>query len=97
MRIWIKRIGVLTITSIVVNFPAALFVQYQTDGPAWYLVLSAILMAGGMGMFALAFGAVTLLAGRGRTDGGLKAALGAVVIVGILSAYSVIAAAIRNS
>lgn len=97
MRLAHKRFGLLAVASTVVSLPAALFVQYQANTPVWYVLVSAVFLASGIGLFALAFGAVALFAGRARADGGFKAALGVAVAIGIFSSYSVIAAAIQRS
>lgn len=92
----IKRFGLLIMTSTVVCLPAALLVKASDSAPLWYLFLSAVFAAFGIGLFATVLGGIALFAARGRPDGGVKTALGIATVTALFSSYAVIAPAVRH-
>lgn len=96
MKLALKRFGAVAITGALVSLPAALFAGPRLNAPLWYTLLSLLISAVGMGVLALACGGVVLIAGRNRSDGGLKIALIVTSVVGVLSSYAVITAALSQ-
>jgi hypothetical protein len=86
----IKRIGIVLATAIGSGLPGAVALQSRSEAPLWYVGLASLFGAVGVGLPAMVFGAIVLLAARSRTEGGVKAAAITTAVVGLLCSASLI-------
>jgi hypothetical protein len=95
MKRALKDFGWVVLAAIVASLPAAIFTSPRVSAPVWYSVPAALAGALGMGLIAIAFGSVALIARRNHPNGSLKPALIVTSIVGVFTSFAVISAALK--
>jgi hypothetical protein len=94
MRI-LKQIGWIVLAGSLMSLPASLYISSGLNAPLWYIVLSGIAQALGMGLFAIFFGAITIFARRNSEKGGMKPALIVMAVASAFTSYSVISLSLK--
>lgn len=85
----LKKIGLLMLAGTLMLWPASIYLSSSLNAPLWYIAISSLAQALGMGLFAIFFGVVVVVARRHSEKGGMKLALIVTAIVSIISSYSV--------
>ncbi len=91
----LKQIGWIVLAGAVMSLPASLYLSSGLNAPLWYVALSSFAQALGMGLFAIFFGVIAIVARRNSEKGGLKPALIVMAVVSAFTSYSVIALSLR--
>lgn len=92
----LKRIKRVMLVAVLASLPVALFFASRLDAPAWYIFLSAVTQALGMGLIAAFFGVVVLIARRGSEGGGVKGAVVTTLIVSLITSQAMLYPLLRG-
>jgi len=84
-----KRIGYVVAAATASGLPGAMAIQANSTAPLWYKVAASLFGGLGVGVFALSFGLIVLLAARGKSNQGIKAAIIVTIVAGLFSSWSV--------
>ena len=90
-----KKIAWVVLAGALMSFPASLYLSSKLVAPLWYVVLSSFMQALGIGLFAIFFGVIALVARRNSEKGGMKTALILMAVVSTFTSYAVISASLR--
>ena len=91
----LKKIGWVILAGALMSFPASLYLSSNLPAPLWYVVLSSFAQALGMGLVAIFFGVITVVARRNKEKGGMKMALIVMACVSAFTSYAVISLSLR--
>jgi hypothetical protein len=91
----LKQIGLVVLAGALMSFPASLYLSSSLKAPLWYVVLSSFAQALGMGLFAIFFGAITVVARRNSEKGGMVPTLIVMAVVSAFTSYSAISLSLR--
>lgn len=72
------------------SLPASLYLSPASSAPMWYIAIINLARALGMGLVAILFGVIMIVAGRNREKGVLKPALIVMACVTAFTSYSTI-------
>lgn len=82
--------ALVTFVAIAAGLPGSIALRSQSIAPFWYKALASITDAIGISAVGITIGAIVLIAARGKKDGGVKGAIVAAVVVGLISSWSVL-------
>lgn len=85
----LKSIGWVVLAGVLASLPGALYLNGQSGAPTWYIAIVSLSSALGIGIFAMAFGVIVLLAARSQSKGGLKIAVLSTAVLGLLSSAGI--------
>ncbi len=91
----VKQIGWIILVGALMSLPSSLYIASNLNAPFWYIVLSSFAQALGMGLFAIFFGVIVIVARRNSEKGGMKPALIVMAVVSVFTSYSVISLSLR--
>jgi hypothetical protein len=86
----LKHFGWVVAAAILACLPASIVTSPSISAPLWYVALAAVAGALGIGLIAVAFGLVVLVARRNHPNGGLKPALLVTVAVGVFTSFAAV-------
>ncbi len=89
---FLKRAAWIVLAGTLMSFPASVYLSLKNAAPFWYVTLFSIVQALGLGLFAIFFGVIVLIAGRKKEDGGMKTALILMAVVTVVTSFAVISA-----
>lgn len=91
----LKKIAWVVLAGALMSLPASLYLSSKIAAPLWYVVLSSFAQALGMGLFAIFFGVIALIARRNSEKGNMKTALVVMAVVSAFTSYVVISESLR--
>lgn len=89
MKQSLKDFGWVVLLAVLVCMPSAVMIAPDTPVPFWYGALAAIAGALGIGLIAILFGVITLVARRNHPHGRRRPAL---IVTAIVAAFTAFAA-----
>ncbi len=92
----VERFALVLATALISSLPGAVATQEAISAPPWYLALHYLARAAGIGVVAVVFGLLALVAARGRPDGGMRIALVITAVIGFLASWTVYYGSIRG-
>ena len=90
----LENIVWIVVAGAVMSLPASLCLSSKHAAPLWYLVLSSFASALGMGLFAIVFGVIALIA-RQKRESAMKTALVLTAIASVFTSYAVLALSLK--
>lgn len=91
----LKQFGWVVLAGALMSLPASLYLSPGSGAPIWYVALESLARALGMGLIAIFFGAIAIVAGRNREKGALKPALIVMACVSAFTSYAAISLSLR--